>query len=188
METTATNPGVRVRSLRRVLLRIGTVAFMLLVVVAWFVMLRPTSLGGPTTYVIVSGSSMQPTLHSGDLVIAFEHESYSVGDVVVYRVPGAEAGAGTNIVHRIVGGNPRTGFLVKGDSREGPDNWKPTAKEILGEMEVSVPSAGSGLVFLRTPAGMALLAGLTTLLIALGVSQRPGAEARGHRLRAEDDR
>ena len=186
MEPTATKPGGRTRSLRWVLLRIGSLAFMLLVVVAWFVLLRPSSLGGPSTYVIVSGSSMEPTLDSGDLVVAFERGSYSVGDVVVYRVPAAESGAGTNIVHRIVGGNPQTGFLVKGDSREGPDHWEPTADEILGKMEVSVPSVGSGLLFLRTPPGMALLAGLTTLLIALGVTQRSGTEAGGRPLRADE--
>ena len=188
METTAIDLGGRAPSLRGVLLRIGSLAFILLVVVAWFVLLRPSSLGGPSTYVIVSGGSMQPALESGDLVVAFEQESYSVGDVVVYQVPAAEPGAGTNIVHRIVGGNPRTGFLVKGDSREGPDHWEPTAEEILGKMELSLPSVGSGLLFLRTPAGMALLAGLTTLLIALGVSRGSGTEARGHPLHTEDDR
>jgi len=187
MLTTATSAGRRVPGRREFLLRTGSLALMLLVVVAWFVLLRPSSLGGPSTYVIVSGDSMQPTLDSGDLVVAFEEDSYSVGDVVVYKVPGAESGAGTNIVHRIVGGSPQTGFVVKGDSREGPDHWEPTAEEILGKMTVSVPLVGSGLLSLRTPPGMALLAGLTTLLVALGVSQRSGTEAR-RPLRAENDR
>jgi len=160
----------------------------LVVVVAWSVFLRPGALGGPATYVIVAGTSMEPELHSNDLVAAFEQSTYAVGDVVVFRVPAAESGAGTHIVHRIVGGDPHTGFLVRGDSREGPDNWEPTADEILGKMQLRIPFVGSALLFLRTPPGMALLAGLITLLIALGASGRSGTEARGHPLRVEDDR
>lgn len=167
--------------------RVLALALTLVIVGAWIVFLRPGALGGPATYVIVAGTSMEPELQSDDLVVAFEQSTYSVGDVVVYRVPAAESGAGTHIVHRIVGGDPRAGFLVKGDSREGPDHWRPTADEIRGKMQLSIPFVGSALLFLRTPPGMALLAGLTTLLIALGASRRSGTEARGHPLRVEDD-
>ena len=170
-------------SVRRVLALVLT----LVVVAVWTVFLRPGALAGPATYVIVAGASMEPELHSNDLVIAMRQSTYSVGDVVVYRVPAADLGAGTQIVHRIVGGDPQRGFLVQGDSREGLDHWEPTADEILGKMQLSVPFGGTVLLFLRTPPGIALLAGLTTLLIALGAPARRPAKPRGHPLRVEDD-
>ena len=151
---------------------------MLVIAAAWFVFLRPGALGGPATYVIVAGASMEPKLHSNDLVVAFEERSYSVGDVVVYRVPAAESGAGTYIVHRIVGGDPHRGFLVQGDSRQGPDHWEPRADEILGKMQLHVPHVGTALVFLRGPAGLALIAGLISFLLVLWVFAGSGAEAR----------
>ncbi len=176
METTATHPRPSGLSLPGRLVRITSLALTLVIVGIWLVLLRPSFLGGPTTYVIVAGGSMHPTLQSGDLVVAFEQDAYTVGDVVVYRVPAAERGAGTKIVHRIVGGS-ETGYVVKGDAREGPDKWEPTPDEILGKMTVNVPHAGSALLLLRTPLGLAFLAGMTTLLVALGVFSRPDRPA-----------
>src|SRR5437868_9645307 len=51
-------------------------------VVGWFVALRPAQLGGPATFVVVQGVSMEPTYHTGDLVISHRQSSYAVGDVV----------------------------------------------------------------------------------------------------------
>ncbi len=116
---------------------------------------------------------MEPALQPNDLVVAFDRSSYAVGDVVVYRVPAAEPGEGVNIVHRIVGGSARTGFLVKGDSREGADHWRPRGEEILGRVRFQGPRAGYALLFLRTSLGLALLCGLTTLLVALGAITGP---------------
>ncbi|MGH3065319.1 MAG: signal peptidase I [Gaiellaceae bacterium] len=158
---------------RRWVLRVGSIALTLIVAGAWFQFLRPSSLGGPATYVIVSGTSMLPTLESGDLVIAFDRESYAVGDVVVYRVPSADPGAGTQIVHRIVGRSQNgSGYLVQGDNREGPDYWRPASEEVVGKMQLRIPRAGNALVHMRTPLGIALIAALTTLLIALGASTK----------------
>jgi signal peptidase len=44
----------------------------------------PTTVGGVTSYVIVSGSSMEPTFSEGDLVVVREG-SYEIGDVVAFE-------------------------------------------------------------------------------------------------------
>jgi signal peptidase I len=167
----------RARPGRRALKAIALAAALALVA-GWVVLLRPTALGGPATYVIVSGMSMRPSLQPGDLVVAFERDAYAVGDVVVFAVPTAEAGGGTHIVHRIVDGSPRTGFLVKGDNRESADHWRPTAEEIKGQMQLSVPHVGTVLAFLRGPVGTALIAGVISFLLVLWVFAGSGAEAR----------
>lgn len=158
---------------RRQLVRAGSIALTLLVASVWFVFLRPSALGGPATYVTVSGSSMLPALESGDLVVAFEQDSYSVGDVVVYRVPSADPGAGTQIVHRVVGRSPDAGYIVQGDNREGPDYWRPTPEEVVGKMQLRIPGVGTALVYMRTAVGMAFIAALTTILVALDSTSRP---------------
>ena len=123
----------------------------LVVVGAWFVFVRPQSLGGRANYVIVSGQSMLPGLHDGDLVAAFEMGSYRSGDVVAYRVPEGEVGQGRLIIHRIIGGSAEQGFVVKGDNRGFPDLWRPKPNEIVGRMVGYIPKAGMALVWLRTP-------------------------------------
>lgn len=164
------NAQARKRGLGRRLLRICSLALAVAVVALWIIALRPVSIGGPAAYVIVAGHSMEPTLRTGDLAIALEQSSYAVGDIVVYRIPEGEPGAGTQVIHRIVGGSSAGGFVVKGDGKEGIDPWRPKAEDVVGKLRVLAPRAGWALIFLRTPPGLGLVAGLTTLLVFLALT------------------
>ena len=139
-------------------------ALALALMVAWLLLLRPQLLGGPAAYVIVSGASMEPALAHGDLVVATKKDSYRAGDVVAYRVPKGEPGEGALVIHRIVGGSARVGYLTKGDNRKGRDLWQPRPSDVLGSESVRVPRAGLLLSFMQTPMGLAMLAGLATFL------------------------
>ncbi|GAB6147866.1 signal peptidase I [Stetteria hydrogenophila] len=73
--------------------------------------------GAPTVFAVVQGQSMEPILHSGDLVfiIPKKPEDIRVGDIVVYRTYGAY------VIHRVVyvykdGGSYC--FVTWGDNRE----------------------------------------------------------------------
>jgi signal peptidase I len=138
-------------NVRRFLTPIVTVGF----VVVWFFVLRPTALGGPLSLEIVSGQSMEPQLHTGDLVIARSQSTYSAGDLIVFRVPSGQVGAGASIVHRIVSGDSSTGFVTKGDNNPSPDAWHPTASDVLGRSWIELPGVGSVLAIARRPAFVA---------------------------------
>lgn len=128
--------------------------------VAWFLLLRPIALGGPASYHIVSGTSMEPALHPKDLVIALAQSDYSVGDVVVLRVPDDQPLAGSLVVHRIVGGDGTSGFVVKGDNKPAPDPWRPTKSDIVGRSWIELPGGGAVVMMIRRPTTLAaLLAG-----------------------------
>jgi len=155
-------------------LRIAALALAVAIVPIWLALLRPVTLGGPAGYTIVSGPSMSPTLDNGDLVVTMRQDSYEIGDVVVYEIPAHEPGAGVRIIHRIVGGSAERGFEVKGDNRGGVDPWRPAASDIVGEVRLTAPGAGDVLLFLRTGLGLAVLAGVLTLLGALAIIRSPG--------------
>jgi signal peptidase len=141
----------------------------------WFVFLRPASLGGPATYIIVSGESMLPSLRAGDFVLAVKDRAYRTGDVVAFRVPRADPGGGTLVIHRVVGGSARDGFVIKGDNRQFRDPWMPKGREIAGKPLVTIPRLGLLFVFLRAPLGLAGMAGLLTfLLVARGSRKQAG--------------
>ena len=145
---------------------LGTLALLALVV-AWFFLLRPQNLGGPVGYVIVSGQSMEPTLHSGDLVLVRQRESYQVGDVIAYRIPRGEPGEGIIVVHRIVGGSAEEGFVTRGDNRTGADLWRPRPQDIAGALWLHLPRVGWLLGLLRTPLVLATAAAAVAVLLVL---------------------
>jgi signal peptidase len=127
-------------------------------VLFWAFFLRPQSLGGPAGYVLVSGHSMLPRYHTGDMVLVEHRAHYRIGDVIAYHVPKGDPMAGAQVIHRIVGGNGTRGFVVQGDNRTAPDVWHPTNKDIVGAKVLRIPNAIVVLQFLRTPFLIALLA------------------------------
>ena len=139
------------------LLALASAAFIL----AWFFLLRPDFLGGPASYVIVSGESMEPGLQSGDLVVARRQADYHPGDVVAFGVGGGK------VIHRIVGGSAGEGFVMQGDNNQGRDPWRPRGDDILGKMWFSVPGAGRLLAALQSPVLSAGLASSVAVFLVL---------------------
>jgi signal peptidase len=134
------------------------------VVATWWVAFRPTDfLGGPATFITVKGTSMLPMLKTGDFVLADAQPAYHVGDLVVYRVPKGQIGAGDDLIHRIVAGSATTGFTLKGDNNPAPDPWIVPRSDVLGKEALAIPGLGNSLLVIRSP----LFAGLAAALIAM---------------------
>jgi signal peptidase len=148
-------------SLRAVLKRTWSIVSLVLVIAGcafWAMFLRPQSLGGPAGYVLVSGHSMNPLYHTGDLILVERHKSYSKGDIIAYRVPKGDAMAGAQVIHRIIGGDAEHGFVVQGDNRTAPDVWLPKPGDIVGSAALQIPRAVVLLQFMRSPVLLGLLA------------------------------
>lgn len=148
-------------TLRVTLKRIWSIASILLTIgvcVFWAMFLRPQSLGGPAAYVLVSGKSMNPLYHTGDLILVRHKASYHVHDIIAYRVPKGDAMAGAQVIHRIIGGNGTKGFVVQGDNRTAPDVWRPKQNDIVGSAVLQIPQAVVVLQFARSPLLLGLLA------------------------------
>jgi signal peptidase I len=143
-----------------------------LVVAGWAFLLRPPFLGGDTSSVIVSGASMEPAVHAGDLVVVRRQGAYHVGDVVAYRVPVPGPFKGAKVFHRISGGSPEAGFVMKGDNRADADLWRPRPGDMVGRAWLRLPGAGRLLLRLRSPLVMALLAGGVAVYLTLTWSPR----------------
>jgi signal peptidase I len=124
----------------------------LALLVACWVVLAPIPLGGPASYAIINGNSMEPLYHRGDLVILHAASDYQIGDIVTYRHP--DIGP---VIHRIIG---HTGerWIFKGDHNNFIDPYQPVQAELIGRAWVHLPSVGKVLERLRSPLAMALLA------------------------------
>lgn len=138
--------------------KVASALLLLVVLGGWALVLRPQALGGPAGYVLVSGTSMEPRYHTGDLVFVMRQSEYRVGDVIAYRVPKGNVAAGAQVIHRIIGGDGVRGFVVQGDNRTAPDVWRPTNEDIVGAKKLRIPKAVLVLQFLRSPLLLGLLA------------------------------
>jgi signal peptidase I len=153
---------------------LGLMFVLPVLVVVWAFTLRPQALGGPAGYVSVRGVSMEPRYHSGDLVLVLPAPAYQIGDIVAYRVPAGEIGAGIVVIHRIVGGSPSAGFVMRGDSNPDPDDWHPRTGAIVGKAWIVLPRAGAVLEWLHDPLVLASLAAGIAAATILAPRKQPG--------------
>jgi signal peptidase I len=152
--------------------RLATAAAGVVVLAVVWTFLAPPQLGGSTSYAVIAGTSMEPHLHRGDLVLARGQGSYAVGDAVVYR----SSDLGRSVLHRVIAREgPR--FVFKGDNNTFVDPVRPEQHDLVGRLWIRVPRAGGWLEWLRAPLHAAILVGLAALL-AFGRGVRPAETER----------
>ena len=129
----------------------------------WFY-LAPTQIGGSTGYMITHGISMEPMLHTGDLVLIRPAGSYRVGQVVAYHSTLLHS----VVLHRII---RRVGnrYVFKGDNNNFVDPTHPTSALLVGRMWLRIPHGGTVLEWVHRPwVAAALLGGVAMLLLLEG--------------------
>lgn len=169
--------------MRRRVGRGASLALVAVVMVVWAFTLRPQALGGPAVFVAVRGSSMLPTYEHGDLVVVQSAATYKVGDVVAYRVPAGEVGAGRVVIHRIVGGDATIGFTLQGDNNSAPDPWRPKEADMVGISTFRLSNAGRLVTLVQQPVILAGLASAIVSTVFLARPARPTSSARRVRRR-----
>lgn len=141
--------------LKRILSVLGWGLFVAVAVMIW-----PASLGGSTSYVIVTGHSMEPTLYPGDLAV-LRKGSPQVGDVVSYR-PFEDVQA--QVIHRVLELKDDGTLVLQGDNNDFIDPFFPTVADVSGRMVFAVSHVGSVAWLLGRP-----LVWGSLLLIALAL-------------------
>jgi signal peptidase I len=137
-----------------------------LAVAAWL-LLAPTQIGGETSYVRTSGTSMQPRFHTGDLAVVRPAEQYKVGDIVAYRSKLLHL----VVLHRIIAVKGDR-YVTRGDNNDFVDPDHPSRADVLGKLSVRVAHGGRLLHWLHTPFMAALLTGGMTLLLFMGANRQ----------------
>jgi signal peptidase I len=143
------------------------------VVGLWLFLLAPRGLGGPVSVIWVQGTSMQPTLHGGDLAVIYQQDRYEVGDIVAFEIPG-----GGVVIHRVIEAGP-DGYRFQGDNRDRPDPWVLTAGDVAGRQVFAVPGGARVLAALADPRVLALLSSAFVFLWVLRRRSSPAEGAQG---------
>jgi signal peptidase I len=143
------------------------VAWVLLVVTA--LLLWPQRWGGSMTYVITSGTSMQPGFVAGDLAVLRAAGAYQVGDVAAYRSTEIKK----IVMHRITEVGDGV-YRFQGDDNDFVDPDRVTDEQMLGRLVLRVPKAGMLLRWFVEPLHLAVAALGVMLLFS---DRRPRATA-----------
>ena len=93
---------------------------------------------------IVLTGSMEPVISPGDIVLLAPtpRTQPKLGDVAAYtarRFDGESVGIFT---HRIIGGDPINGWIMKGDANPSPDVQKPKLEDMSGVVFLVIPWIG----------------------------------------------
>ncbi len=135
-------------------------AGLIALLVALGVFFLPARLGGEMYYVILTGPSMEPHFHVGDLVLARRAPFYQPGDIAIYRHPRIGF-----VFHRIVGYDAQGRFRFKGDHNAWEDPYHPRPDEVLARYVARIPAVGKVLRHLRSPWIITALVVLIGLLL-----------------------
>jgi signal peptidase len=133
----------------------------------WLVFLAPTQIGGPVSLGVVKGTSMQPLLHSGDLVVAYRMPEYRIGDLIVYDKFGG------SIVHEIIAESTPGVFRTEGIHNQHHDSWNVRFADVRGKVLFIVPQLGGFFVLLGTSPLFAGVAGVLMAALILLPARRP---------------
>ncbi len=162
---------VEARIARRALLRFGRI------VTVWTLMglgagiLLAVTLPyvfGYRSLTVLSGS-MEPTLHTGDVVVVSEISPLDakIGDVVSFRDPADSSRLITHRVRSIQRSSTYVEFVSKGDANTSVEHWKVTQDATIGLVHYRVWRIGYALFYIRGPFGRLLLVVLPALLLGV---------------------
>lgn len=167
------------RLFRRALLVLSTTALVGLLVLVIAAHLGPVT--GHETYVI-RGSSMQPAIALGSLIIDERVPVSAIrpGDVVTVRLH--DAVVVTHRVVRVVDLPEGPQLELKGDGNQSPDAALVPSADVVGRVALIVPVAGYFLAMISLPAGLvSALSFLVGMFIAIALLDQLAADRRRDR-------
>jgi signal peptidase I len=132
------------------------------------------SLKGTLPFMPIYGHSMEPTLHSGALMIIkpIDPIKVKVGDIIVYNVPKSiqdNYGYPSIVSHRVVkiSNDTGLGFRTKGDNT-GEDPFTIRPQDVRGTVGQQIPYLGLPLLYLQSQQGLIFVViGLVLLAVFL---------------------
>lgn len=120
---------------------------------------------------MIRGSSMEPALHAGDLVLlrSVRFSEITIGDVIAYKAPEASSTQGlpATILHRVVRTDVKNGgrvLITQGDNSD-LDPWPVNPSLVQGKMAYRLPLIGKPVVFLTSKNGIIFVS--VTVLLSL---------------------
>lgn len=122
---------------------------------------------GSVHFMTVSGTSMEPTITSSDIIVVIpEAMPPSVGDIISYRHQLEDNQPPMVITHRIVR-LEEGGYRTKGDSVPKRDGYVVAPEDVIGVLHLKIPYIGALTHFAKTSAGSFFLVIVPAFLLII---------------------
>ena len=123
---------------------------------------------GMRSFTVMSGS-MQPAIHTGDVVIDSKIAPLDArpGDVVTFSDPSRQKRLITHRVRSIHARGDQVQVVTKGDANNKVERWNVPAGGRIGRVALRVPKLGYPLVYAHSRFGLILLVALPATLLCL---------------------
>ncbi len=122
----------------------------LLLILPLLIYFWPVQLSGNTSYIMLIGDSMYPTIESGTFVVVQPEQEYFLGDIIAFVNEDTR-----NVVHRIIE-QTDDGFITKGDNNRNKDPKVVPLENVVGRSIFIIPYVGFTSLFLQTPIGISI--------------------------------
>ncbi|MEK7116711.1 MAG: signal peptidase I [Patescibacteria group bacterium] len=137
-------------------------AFIFAVAILLIVFIFPVT--GIKVLTVLSGS-MEPSIHTGSLVLVKPTANYKIGDIVTFGLNTKTQIPTTHRIAEIRVQEGQTIYKTKGDANNAEDMKEVAVRDIIGKVYISVPLAGYAVDFVRKPLGLILIIVLPALYI-----------------------
>ena len=125
----------------------------LVIVVAVLLIITTFNASPKYRLLAVKSGSMQPAIHEGSLILTEKKDTYSIGDVIAYKLDKEV------VTHRVVAyHNTASGerYITKGDANNTSDNTPISYANVLGKQIRQITWLGYFVSFARQPLGFIL--------------------------------
>ena len=119
--------------------------------------------GNFQVYVVRSGS-MEPSIHTGAVVVVKPEAEYNEGEIITFSNRGEDIPTTHRIVKKEVI-NGRSSYTTQGDANNAPDVEAVYSSRILGKVLFNIPYVGYAVAAARQPIGFLIIIVLPALFI-----------------------
>lgn len=150
---------------KKILKIVQNIITVVIIMIGLFLIMTLFPIKGNYQVKVVLSGSMEPTIHTGSIVIIKPGSKYKVGDIIIF---GKDTKTEIPTTHRIVSSRAVEGnilFITKGDANEDIDFTEIYEKDVNGKILFSVPFMGYIINFIRKPVGVIIVIIIPALYI-----------------------
>lgn len=153
--------------MRRVLKILYGLLTAFVVVVALLLIVSMLPITGNVKILTVLSGSMEPSIHTGSVVVVKPAQDYKIGDVITFGKISKNTVPITHRIYDIKIEASQPVYITKGDANNSTDTNQVQKNSIVGKVLFSVPWAGYAVEFAKKPLGFALIIIIPALAIII---------------------